>query len=363
MYFDAFDPLRGERLEILDKEGAVREELRPPVSDEEIKRLYVRLTVMRAADRTALHLQREGRMGTYAPVWGQEACQASAAVLREGDWLVPSYREMGAMMLRGVPLATIYRYWMGDEWGNALPEALHVLPVSIPVGSQPLHAVGIAWAQQLRKQKAAVLVYFGDGASSEGEVHEAMNFAGVFRLPVVFFCQNNHFAISVPRSRQSAARTIAQRALGYGFPGLQLYGNDLLAVWGAVNEALEEAREGKGPKLIEALTYRFGPHTTADDPTQYRSEEEVARNLPYDPLLRLRVYLKARGLWSEEEETEIVAAARAEVEQAVAEAESGIRADPSDLFDYTYETLTPCLARQKAEFLAAGRFGQGGSHG
>jgi pyruvate dehydrogenase E1 component alpha subunit len=253
---------------------------------------------------------------------------------------------------------------MGDEGGSAFPESLHVLPISIPVGSQPLHAVGLAWAQKLRGRKSAVLVCFGDGATSQGEVHEAMNFAGVFRLPVVFFCQNNHFAISVPRKSQTAAKTIAQKALGYGFAGIQLYGNDLLAVWGTVKEALDEAREGKGPKLIEALTYRFGPHTTADDPTKYRSDEELQRNLPYDPLIRLRIYLKGRGLWSEEEEASILAAARAEVEQAVAEAEAALRPNPSDLFDYTYETPPPYLLRQKRECLAdvAGA-GHGGGHG
>lgn len=303
-------------------------------------------------------------MGTYAPVWGQEACQASAAALQEGDWLVPSYREMGAMMLRGIPLSVLYRYWMGDEWGNAFPAALNVLPVSIPVGSQPLHAVGLAWAMKLQGRKSAALVYFGDGATSEGEVHEAMNFAGAFELPVVFFCQNNHFAISVPRRRQTAARTLAERAPGYGFPGIQLYGNDLLAVWGATREALDEAREGGGPRFIEALTYRLGPHTTADDPTKYRSEEDVTENLPYDPLIRLRLYLAARSLWSQEEEEALAAAARAEVEQAVTEAEAGIRARPSDLFDYTYATLPVSLERQKKGFLEeAAHAGHGGDHG
>lgn len=364
MYFGRFDPLKGERLEILDKDGRLDEALRPPLPDEEIRRLYARLVAVREADRRALQLQREGRMGTYAPVWGQEACQASAAALSPGDWLVPSYRELGAMMLRGVPLATIYRYWMGDEWGSSFPEEARVLPVSIPVGSQPLHAVGLAWAMKLQGTRSAALVYFGEGASSEGEVHEAMNFAGVFGVPVVFFCQNNHFAISVPRSRQTAAKTIAQKAVAYGFPGLQLYGNDLLAVWGAVREALDEARDGGGPRLIEAVTYRFGPHTTADDPTKYRSEDEVAANLPYDPLLRLRVYLGGRGLWSEGQEAEIVASARDEVDRAVAEAEAAIRPEPAEMFDYTYSALPPVLLRQKRECLAGTtRRGREGGHG
>jgi len=227
-------------------------------------------------------------MGTYAPLWGQEACQIAVAALGPEDWLVPAYRELGAMWLRGVPLPTIYRYWIGDERGSVWDEELRVLPVAIPVGSQALHAVGLAWAMKLRWEPAVVLVYFGDGATSEGEVLEAFNFAGVFQTPTVFFCSNNQFAISVPRKGQTAARTIAQKAVGFGFPGIQIYGNDLLAVYGAVREAAERARAGQGPTLIEALTYRLGPHTTADDPTRYRDDAEVQQMKPFDPLLRVR---------------------------------------------------------------------------
>lgn len=352
MYFDRFDPLKGERLEILNKDGVLNEELRPHISDEEIYDLYVKMAVVRVADRTALNLQREGRMGTYAPVWGQEACQASSALLQPGDWLVPSYREHGSMYIRGVPLSLIYRYWMGDEGGSKVPVDLNVLPVSIPVGSQLLHGVGVAWAERLQGTRAAALVYFGDGATSEGEALEAFNFAGVFATPTVFFCQNNQYAISVPRTRQTAAKTIAQKAVAFGFQGIQIYGNDLLAVYGAVKEALDEARRGGGPKLIEALTYRFGPHTTADDPTKYRSDEERKKYEPYDPLLRLQKYLGGKGLWSEEKEREIQARASEEVERAVAEAEEAVRSlDPATIFDYTYETLPPYLRKEKQEYL------------
>ena len=364
MYFGEFDPLKGEKLEILDKDGVVREELRPAITDQRIKDLYVRMSALRVADRTALQLQREGRMGTYAPVLGQEACQASAACLREGDWLVPSYREMGAMWLRGVPLSLLYRYWMGDEGGSVIPPELNVLPVSIPVGSQPLHAVGIAWALKLQGKQSAVIVYFGDGATSEGEVHEAMNFAGVFQTPTVFFCQNNQFAISVPRRSQTASPTIAQKALAYGFQGIQVYGNDLLAVYGAVGEALEGARAGKGPKLIEALTYRLGPHTTADDPTKYRADEEVEAYRPYDPLIRLRLYLKSRRLWSEDEEAGILARAKEEVEKAVEEATAAASSpDPAQIFDFTYESLPPFLERQREELLGSPGRAEGRPHG
>jgi pyruvate dehydrogenase E1 component alpha subunit len=364
MYFGRFDPLKGERLEILDKDGVLNEELRPEIADEEIYELYVKMSVIRVADRTALHLQREGRMGTYAPVWGQEACQASSALLQPEDWLVPSYREHGALYLKGVPLSLIYRYWMGDEGGSKVPVELNVLPVAIPVGSQLLHAVGLSWAEKLKKRRAAAIVYFGEGATSEGEVHEAFNFAGVFETPTVFFCQNNQFAISVPRRRQTASRSIAQKALAYGFPGIQIYGNDLLAVYGAVKEALDEAREGGGPKLIEALTYRFGPHTTADDPTKYRSAEELEQYKPFDPLLRLQRYLGRKGLWDEDVEKSILEKAHAEVEKAVAEAEAAVKKlDPEHIFDFQYETLPPYLERQKREFLAViERQGKGGAH-
>jgi pyruvate dehydrogenase E1 component alpha subunit len=351
MYFERFDPLEGERLEVMDKDGRVEESLRPDLADEQIRETYQRLVAMRLADQMALRLQREGRMGTYAPMWGQEACQAAVTAMGEGDWLVPSYRETGAMWLRGVPLHRVYQYWTGDERGSVWPLNLRVLPVAIPVGSQGLHAVGIAWAMKLQREPVAVLVYLGDGATSEGEMLEAFNFAGVFRTPTVFFCQNNQYAISVPRKRQTAAATIAQKAVAFGFEGVQIYGNDLLAVYGATAEALERARAGGGPCLIEALTYRFGPHTTADDPTRYRSEEEVEAMKPFDPLLRLRMYLKQRGLWSDEEERELQARAKQEVDVEVERTYADPAPDPADIFAHTYQELPPYLARQQRDYL------------
>ncbi|MBI5190294.1 MAG: pyruvate dehydrogenase (acetyl-transferring) E1 component subunit alpha [Nitrospirae bacterium] len=353
MYFDRYDPFKGEKLEIMDKDGRIIDaSLMPDITDERIKELYVRMSVMRVADKTALNLQREGRMGTYAPVLGQEAAQACSAALGKDDWLVPSYRETGAMFMKGVPLAGIYRYWMGDERGMSYGKELRVLPIAVVVGSQTLPATGLAWAMKAKGEKSAVLVCFGDGASSEGAVHEAMNIAGVMDAPVVFFCQNNQFAISVPRKRQTAAKTIAQRAAGYGFKGIQIYANDLLAVYGSVKEALDHAKAGNGPSFIEGLTYRFGPHTTADDPTKYRTDEELEKNKPFDPLVRLRLYLNAKGLWSEEEEYAIADAAKAEVEAAVKEAEEAAPAPVTDIFDYTYSSVHPYLKRQRDEMTA-----------
>jgi pyruvate dehydrogenase E1 component subunit alpha len=352
MLFDRFDPLKGDRLEIMDKDGNVNEELRPGLSDERLKELYIRMSVMRLADKTALNLQREGRMGTYAPVYGQEASQASAAFLEKEDWLVPSYRESGALFMRGVPLSGIYRYWMGDERGLIGIKDLRVLPIEVVVGSQPLHAVGVSWAMKLQGIKSVAAAYFGDGATSEGSFHEAMNFAGVFNTPTVFICQNNQYAISVPRKLQTASKTIAQKAAAYGFKGIQIYGNDIMAVYAAMKEAMEDAREGRGPRLIEMLTYRFGPHTTADDPTKYRDAAQLEKNKPFDPLIRIRLYLSERNLWSEEEEYEIMDAARTEVDKAVAEAESAPPPDPSDIFHNTWKREHPYLKKQEDEFVS-----------
>ncbi|MCX5796068.1 MAG: pyruvate dehydrogenase (acetyl-transferring) E1 component subunit alpha [Elusimicrobia bacterium] len=352
MYFERFDPLQGQCLQILDPMGKVQEDLRPDLPDSRVKQLYERMSVMRLADQMAMSLQREGGMGTYAPFYGQEAAQASAAFLQPADWMVPSYRETGALFLRGVPLANLYRYWMGDERGMLMPEGLRILPIAIVVGSQPLHAVGLSWAMKLKGEKAAAVAYFGDGASSQGDVHEAMNFAGVFQTPTVFLCQNNQFAISLPRKQQTAAATIAQRASSYGFPGLLIDGNDIFAVAAAMTEALADVRAGKGPRLIEMLTYRLGPHTTADDPTKYRASGEIEKYKPFDPLLRLRRYLESRKLWDETAEKDLVQRGQAEVEDAAKKAKAIAPAVPDDIFAYTYRTLPPYLKRQQEDLRA-----------
>ncbi|MBI5239087.1 MAG: pyruvate dehydrogenase (acetyl-transferring) E1 component subunit alpha [Elusimicrobia bacterium] len=349
MYFDRFDPMKGESLQILDPMGRLREDLRPDLPDERVKQLYERMFVMRLADRMGMNLQREGGMGTYAPFYGQEAAQASSAFLDPSDWMVPTYRESGALFLRGVPLANLYRYWMGDERGMFMPEGSRTLPIAIVVGSQPLHAVGLSWAMKLKGEKSAAAAYFGDGASSQGDVHEAMNFAGVFQTPTVFICQNNQFAISLPRKQQTAAATIAQRAAGYGFPGLLIDGNDIFAVAAAMQEALADARAGKGPRLIEMLTYRLGPHTTADDPTKYRADAEIEKYKPFDPLLRLRAYLESKKLWSETHEADLLKSGQAEVEEAAKKAKAMAPASPDDIFAYTYRAMPPYLARQREE--------------
>lgn len=349
--WEEFDPLKGRRLEILNPAGElVGAVWRPPaLTDARLVELYDWLLRLQVADQVAVSLQRAGRLGTYAPTLGQEAANIGAgAALAPEDWLVPSFREMGAMLLKGVPLRLVYLYWMGCEWGSHFPPEVRVLPVCAPVGTQTLHGVGLAWAAKLKKEASAVLVCFGDGATSKGDFHEAMNFAGVYQLPCVFFCQNNQYAISVPRLRQTASPTLAQKAIAYGFPGLIVDGNDLLAVYTATAAALARARAGGGPSFIEAQTYRLGPHTTVDDPSRYRSDEEVRQQEQFEPLRRLRRYLRRQGLWSAEQEER----RRQELEnwarEEAREAEAMISYRLEDIFAYHYATLTPELQEQLA---------------
>jgi pyruvate dehydrogenase E1 component alpha subunit len=220
------------------------------------------------------------------------------------------------------------------------------MPVSIPVGSQTLHAVGAAWGTKLKGDKVVAIVYFGDGATSEGDFHEAMNFAGVFKTPTIFFCQNNQYAISVPRAIQTASKTLAQKAIAYGFDGIQVDGNDLFAVIVATREAAEKARSGGGPTFIEGVTFRFGPHTTADDPTKYRTEKEIDPWKPLDPMVRLKLYLKEKRLWSEEVEQKMTEEAQKEIDQAVKDAEAMPVPEVDEIFKYVFAEMTPPLKEQ-----------------
>jgi pyruvate dehydrogenase E1 component alpha subunit len=248
--------------------------------------------------------------------------------------------------MMGIPLKSIFLYWMGNEEGSRAPEGINVLPVSIPVGTHPLHAVGAAWAGKLKGDKIVTVAYFGDGATSKGDFHEAMNFAGVFKAPTIFFCQNNQFAISVPRKIQTASQTIAQKAIAYGIDGIQVDGNDLFAVYAATKEAVEKARAGGGSTLIEGVTYRFGPHTTADDPTKYRKDQEIEPWKPLDPMVRLRLYLKEKGLWNEEVEQKLTEEAQKEIDQVVKESEAFPAPRVEEIFKYVYAEMTLQLKEQ-----------------
>jgi len=355
---ERFDPLKGERFQILDQAGAARPGLEPALPPEALRTMYSRMVFTRLADAKALKLQRQGRLGTFASSRGHEACQVGAAsAMAGGDWLFPYFRDMGMYLTLGYPLADYYHYWMGNEAGLRTPEGLNIYPLAIPVASQILHAVGAGMAANYRKLKVAVVTTFGDGATSEGDFHEAMNFAGVFKTPNVLICYNNQFAISVPRSRQTAAATIAQKAIAYGFRGVQVDGNDVLAVRTAVEEAAAAARAGGGPTLIEAYTYRMGDHTTSDDAARYRASEEVAEWEKRDPIPRFQAYLKAKGLWDEAYEAAVQSTSAAAVEKAVEAAEARPPASVEDLFAYTYAAMPPSLREQLGEleaFLAGG---------
>src|ERR671936_941870 len=309
-----------EYLSVLDAEGNLDSALDPGLPAAELKHLYRAMLLARRLDERMVRLQRQGRIGTFAPIKGQEAAQlGSVAVLNPTDWMVPSFRETAAMIHRGWPIERLLAFFAGYlEGGQPGPEQ-HDLPITIPVATQLPHAVGLAYAAQYRGDDVVVMAYFGDGATSEGDFHEALNFAGVWHVPIVFVCQNNQWAISVPLKKQTHSRTIAEKALAYGFPGIQVDGNDVLAVYAAAREAMDRARNGDGPTLIECVTYRLGVHTTADDPTKYRSDDEVRAWEKKDPLTRLVPYLERKGVRTSGLDDEIdaeIAAAVARFEAA-----------------------------------------------
>jgi pyruvate dehydrogenase E1 component alpha subunit len=343
-----------EWLQILNEDGNCDEELRPSLDHEQVKELYKSMVLARTFDEKAFKLQREGRLGTYASVLGQEAAQVgSAYALHPTDWMFPAFREPGASFVRGLPIRMIFQYWAGDERGSQIPEGLNDFPISIPVATQIPIAVGVALAAKAQGDRIAVLAYMGDGATSKGDFHEGLNFAGVFSAPAVFVCQNNQWAISVPRARQSAAKTLAQKAVAYGFPGIQVDGNDVFAVFRATHEALERARAGNGPTLIECLTYRMGDHTTADDSSRYRSRDEVEQWKRKDPIERLRKHLEKVGLWNKSYDQAVRAEAKAKVEAAVQEEEGFPPSDPLDMFRFTYQDLPVHLREQLDGFVNA----------
>ncbi|MDP1694185.1 MAG: pyruvate dehydrogenase (acetyl-transferring) E1 component subunit alpha [Candidatus Woesearchaeota archaeon] len=342
-----FNPLEGKFLQILDKEGNVDKLLEPKLSVADLKKMYECMVLTRMADDKGLKLQRSGRMGTFAQVLGQEAQVAVGFAMQKQDWFFPSFRELGILLAREAPLESFYLTFMGCEEGNRTPKNINNFPVSVPVGSQTLHGVGAAMAAKIKNHKVVTVVALGDGGTSEGDFHEAMNFAGVFKAPCIIFCQNNQWAISTPRNIQTASKTIAQKAIAYGFPGIQVDGNDALALYAATKEAIENARKGKGPTLIESLTYRIGPHTTADDPTLYRSEKEVKYWQDRDPIKRFKIYLQKKGLWNKKYEDDLVKKCTKQIEEAVAKAgKIAAATKPEDMFKYMYAEMTPELKEQ-----------------
>ncbi len=337
-------------LQILDENGVLDEKLaKDTLADEEVLELYKYMVKCRVLDETAFKLQRSGRMGTYPQNKGQEAAAIGSgyAAKRGTDWLVPCYRENAALWMHGLPMHYVLLHWMGDERGNQIPEGVNMTPLSIPIGTQMLHATGIAWAFKMRKEPKVAVTYFGDGATSEGDFHEAMNFASVFQVPCVFFCQNNHWAISVPRESQMASETVAQKAIAYGMPTIQVDGNDLFAVYKASKEAVERARGGGGPSFIEAVTYRLADHTTADDARRYRDPKELEAWAGKDPLIRLRKFLDAKKLWNDEQQEALEAEARTMTAEVIKAAEGIEKPSIDDIFDYTFAQIPEQLEIQK----------------
>jgi pyruvate dehydrogenase E1 component alpha subunit len=308
------------RREFLSAGGAVLAEMPAFARDRaHLVALYRGMLLTRAFDEKAVALQRTGRLGTYASALGQEAVGVgAAAAMRETDVLVPSFREHGAQLWRGVTVEELLLYWGGDERGSDFAGPREDFPVCVPVGTQFPHAVGVALAFRLRGEDRAAVVVGGDGATSRGDFHEAMNMAGVWRAPLVFIVNNNQWAISVPRARQSAAGTLAQKAVAAGLPGEQVDGCDAIAVEEAVARALARARAGEGATLIECVTYRLSDHTTADDATRYRDDAEVSRHWAEEPVRRLRAHLVEAHGWTREEEEALREAVRAEIEAGAA---------------------------------------------
>jgi pyruvate dehydrogenase E1 component alpha subunit len=342
-----------EYLSILDENGNLDENLEPEISEETLLKIHRYMLLGRRFDERKLKLQRMGRIGTFAPVKGQEASQLGVvAALRDTDWFVPSFREATASLYRGTPMENILLVYGGFYQGNEVPEDSRDLLVSVPVGTQPLHAVGIAYGIKYEGKDDLAVTFFGDGATSEGDFHEALNFAGVYQTPTLFICQNNQWAISIPRHKQTRSETLAQKAVAYGIPGLQVDGNDVLAVYAAAQEAAERARSGGGPTLIENVTYRLSVHTTADDPTKYRDEEEVKEWEKKDPLPRFQNYLKDKGLLTDQDIEDLEEEVKAEIQEAVDKAESWMKDledDALSMFDHHYAEMPLYLQEQRQE--------------
>lgn len=333
---------------LVNPDGTVRDRL--PISIEETKSLYADMVESRVYDHKSMALQRQGRIATYAPFEGQEGAQiGAAAALRSDDWVAGTYRDAALMWKAGYPWDLMVLGRTGDERGGAPPEGVNVLPACLTVGGHMIHAVGLAWAEKLKGSDRIAFTSFGDGATSEGDFHEAMNFAAVYELPVVFFCQNNQFAISYPRSEQTRSQSIAAKAEGYGMPGVQVDGNDVIGVLTTVTEAVAGAREGEGPSFIEAITYRMGPHTTADDPDRYRDDTDAKDWAAKDPLLRVRLLLEKAGGWSPEWQAELESTAGERIEEAVATAEAVAEPTVGEMIGRVFAQPTDALLAQLAE--------------
>ncbi|MCB2198293.1 pyruvate dehydrogenase (acetyl-transferring) E1 component subunit alpha [bacterium] len=339
-------------MQVLDEDGKVDSKLEPSVSDDELLKLYRVMLTSRRLDERMLKLQRQGRLGTLPVCVGQEAVSAAAALaMAEDDWFVGAYRELAGRVMRGEALVKPMMVYNGMEEGNMTEGMKNVTPVAIILASQIPHAVGIAYAIKIRGEKNAVVSFNGDGSTSEGDWHEALNFAATWQTPNVFVVQNNHWAISTPLSKQMHNRSIAQRGIAYDMESIQVDGNDPLAVYKATKEALDRAKKGEGPTLIEALTYRMLMHTTADDPKKYRKEDEVEEWVKRDPITRFRTYLGNKKLWNAKKDEALEAEIKGEIDAAVKEFESISKVRMDEPFDYIFGEKEEIIEEQRQEFL------------
>jgi 2-oxoisovalerate dehydrogenase E1 component alpha subunit len=352
------DPIR-----FLSPEGALCRPIPSSVSDELLLSLYRAMTRTRIFDGKAVALQRTGQLGTFASALGQEAVGVGAAAAMEArDVLAPSYRDHAAQFLRGMTMTECLLYWGGDERGSDFAGPRLDFPNSVPVATQIPHAVGAAYAFKLRREDRVVVTFIGDGGSSNGAFYEALNMAGVWKTPVVIIISNNGWAISTPRALECAAPTLAQKGAAAGIEGRQVDGNDVIAVFDTVRQAIEKARAGQGPTLIEAVTYRLGDHTTADDATRYRDPETVRREWAREPISRLRAYLGEKGVWTQDDETALQQKCLEEVGQAVSAYLAAQPAGSDMMFEHLYAALPPAYLSQRE---MARRFAPhgGGGHG
>lgn len=336
--------------QIIDDDGnLIDQSFADEINEQLVNDLYYHMYRIRTFDRKAISLQRQGRIGTYPPFEGQEAAQVgSALALQPDDWVFPTYRDHGATLTFGADMVRTFLYWNGRVEGSVPPEGRNIFPAAVPIATQIPHAVGAAWAEKRKGTKNATIAYFGDGATSEGDFHEGLNFASVFQTPVVLFNQNNGYAISVPIERQMNSETIAQKAVAYGIPGVRIDGNDCFSVYFETKKAFERARGGEGPTLIEAVTWRTGAHTTADDPSKYRPEGKGDNIV--DPLLRLERFMKNNGYWDEEKINQVQEQLINEIEEAVTAMEQYEGVNIDDLFDHVFAEPPADLLKQKQAY-------------
>ncbi|ARU91078.1 pyruvate dehydrogenase E1 component subunit alpha [Spiroplasma clarkii] len=367
-YINKFDPQKDQVVRILDVDGKVIDEkLLPKISDKQLIEAYKLMNLSRRQDDFQNKAQRQGRLLSFLSSTGQEACEVAyaLAMVKGQDWLAPGYRNNAAWLTAGMPMHNIMMYWMGNEFGGQSPQGVNLLPPNIIIGSQYSQAVGIAFAEKYKKTNGVALTSTGDGGMSEGEVYESMNFAKLHELPVVFICENNKWAISTPYAKSTKSLNVAVKGIAVGIPGIKVDGNDFLASYAVASEAIEFARQGNGPVLIEFDTYRLGAHSSSDNPDIYRPKPEYEEALTKDPLIRMKKYLIDKKLWTEKKQTALDEEQDLFIRQEFDYAEAHKDYPLEDVFNYLYETKTPELEAQYQEaaaFFAANPNAKGGHH-